>query len=127
LMPTHIRSRMSIAELETAELERGFRFAKGAPLLKIDALKDARRIPNVDGRVFENLGTRLYDTHDDPQQARPIRDAAIEARLTAGMVAVLAEHECPEEVYERLGLKRPGGTAATSSRSTQRANQGELS
>lgn len=104
LMPTHIRSRMSIDELKSAELTPGFRFTKGAPLLKIDALKDARRIPNVDGRVFENPGTQLFDIRADPRQERPLRDGAIEARLAAGIVAMLADHESPAEVYQRLGL-----------------------
>ena len=104
LMPTHIRSRMSIAELETAELVRGFRFAKGAPLMRIDALKDARRIPIVDGNVFENPGTQLYDIAVDPAQSRPMRDPDIEARITAGIHSMLAEHECPSEVFARMGL-----------------------
>ena len=104
LMPTHIRSRMSMEELKTAELEWGFEFTKGAPLMKIDALKDSGRIPTIDGRVFENLGTRLYDSHSDPKQENPIQDAAIEARLKRGIVDVLAQHECPVEIYQRMGL-----------------------
>jgi len=105
LMPVHIRSRMSIEELKTAELTREFKFTKGAPVMKIDALKDARRIPVVDKRVIENLGTKLFDTKTDPAQDHPIEDLKIEARLKAGLVRALQLHECPSEIYDRLGLQ----------------------
>lgn len=104
LMPTHIRSMMSTAELQTAELVRDFSFTKQMPVLRIDALRDARRIPNVDGRVFENYGTQLFDLVADPRQLSPFRDAAIEARLRAGIVAELRAHEAPPELYARYGL-----------------------
>jgi hypothetical protein len=105
LMPVHIRSRMSIEELKTAELTREFKFTKGAPVMKIDALKDARRIPVVDKRVIENLGTKLFATKTDPAQDHPIEDLKIEARLKAGLVRALQLHECPSEIYDRLGLQ----------------------
>jgi hypothetical protein len=104
LMPMHIRSRMSIDELRSAELVQGFDFTKGAPLLRIDARKDARRIPIVDGNMFENLGTRLYDVLADPNQEKAYRDRTVEVRLREGIAVALREHDCPEEVYERLGL-----------------------
>jgi hypothetical protein len=74
--------------------------------MRIDALKDSRRIPNVDRRVFENLGTQLFDLKRDPGQTSPITDPAIEARLRAGMVEVLAAHDAPHELYARYGLER---------------------
>jgi hypothetical protein len=95
---------MSIAELQTAELVRDFSFTKGMPVLRIDALRDARRIPNVDGRVFENYGTQLFDLRSDPRQQSPIRDPEIAARLTAGIAAVLRAHEAPPELFARYGL-----------------------
>ncbi|MEM7023939.1 MAG: sulfatase [Pseudomonadota bacterium] len=107
LMPVHIRSLMTADELNTAELTRQFSFTKGAPLMRIDALRDARRIPNVDDRVFENPGTQLYDLANDPNQGHPIAAPAVEARLRAGIVEVLEQHECPAEVYGRLGLNSP--------------------
>ena len=104
LMPVHIRSRMSMAELETAELVPAFGFTKGAPLLRIDALRDAQRIPNADRRRFQDLGTRLFDTEADPEQERPFSDPEIEARLRRGMAEVLGAHECPPEIFDRIGL-----------------------
>lgn len=104
LMPAHIRSMMTPAELQTAELVRDFSFTKEMPVLRIDALRDARRIPNVDGRVFENCGTQLFDLHADPRQLNPIRADAVEARLRTGIVAALRAHEAPPELYERYEL-----------------------
>jgi arylsulfatase A-like enzyme len=106
LMPTHIRSMFSAAELQSAELVRDFGFTKEMPVMRIDALKDSRRIPNVDKRVFENLGTQLFDLKGDPGQTSPIIDSAIEARLKAGMAEVLASHDAPHELYARYGLER---------------------
>jgi arylsulfatase A-like enzyme len=106
LMPTHIRSMMSGAELGTAELVRDFGFTKDMPVMRIDALRDSRRIPNVDRRVFENLGTQLFDLAADPGQVAPITDPAVEARLRAGIVEVLAAHDAPHELYARYGLER---------------------
>ncbi len=104
LMPAHIRSMMTAKELATAELVRGFSFTKDMPVLRIDALRDSRRIPNIDGRVFENYGTQLFDLRADPSQLNPIRDAAVERRLRQGMVDVLRAHEAPPELYSRYSL-----------------------
>jgi hypothetical protein len=106
LMPTHIRSMMSAAELQTAELVRDFGFTKDMPVLRIDALKDSRRIPNVDKRLFENRGTQLFDLSADPGQLSPIADPAVEARIRAGMVKVLEAHDAPHELFGRYGLTR---------------------
>ena len=106
LMPTHIRSMMSAAELQTAELVRDFGFTKDMPVLRIDALKDSRRIPNVDKRLFENRGTQLFDLRADPGQLNPIADPAVEARIRAGMVRVLEAHDAPHELFGRYGLTR---------------------
>ena len=43
LMPMHNRSLFEIRELAQAELYRGFSFTRGAPVLQIPALKDAKR------------------------------------------------------------------------------------
>ena len=109
LMPTHIRSMMSSAELQTAELVREFGFTKDMPVMRIDALKDSRRIPNVDKRVFENCGTQLFDLVADPGQLEPITDRTVEARLRAGMVEVLRAHDAPHELFDRYGLERGRG------------------
>ena len=104
LMPAHIRSMMSAAEMQTAELVRDFSFTKDMPVMRIDALKDSRRIPNVDKRVFNYLGTQLFDLEADPRQINPITDPIAEARIRAGMVEMLRAHDAPDELFGRYGL-----------------------
>ena len=48
--------------------------------------------------------TRLYDLRADPAQERPLHDAALEARLAAGMARLMRENEAPPEAFRRLGL-----------------------
>lgn len=102
LMPMHNRSLFEIRELETATLYRGFSFSKGAPLLKIPALKDAKRSPRQGG--FAQTETCLYDLQIDPHQHQPFRDAEIETKLMLAMRTELSSHEAPEEIYHRFDL-----------------------
>ena len=112
LMPMHLHSLFSGAEMRTAKLAGPFDFTKSMPLLRIDALKDARRIPMHDGKKFDpGVGTTLYDLATDPQQLRPFRDAAIERRFLRGIANVLAAHDAPPEFYGRYGV-RPLADAA---------------
>jgi hypothetical protein len=61
--------------------------------------------------MFENPGTRVYDVQCDPKQEKDYRDPVVVARLREGIVAALREHDCPVEVYDRLGLlDAAGGT-----------------
>lgn len=106
LMPTHLRSRMVPEELASAQLDRSFSFTKGAPVLRIDALTTARRIPCVDGRHFQDIGTRLFHTQSDPTQQDPIDDKAVEDRLIAAMLGILEDHEAPPEFYDWFGIVR---------------------
>jgi hypothetical protein len=53
------------------------------PILRIDALKDARRIPIHDNKLFDpHVGTTLYDLATI-RAAKPFRDPAIERRSCA--------------------------------------------
>ena len=111
LMPTHIRSRMTSEELSTSKLSWDYSFTKGSPLLKIKALKNSKRIPNVDmltnpNSVFENAGTRLFDTSNDPNQLKPISDSDIKQQLIQGLIEILESHECPIEIYSRFNLTK---------------------
>jgi len=105
LMPMHLNSFFTADEVKTAKLSEPFGFTKEMPLLKIDALMDAARIPMHDGERFHDIGTRLYDLEKDPKQDHPFRDEAIEARLRHGLVGILDAHECPPEIYGRYALK----------------------
>ena len=91
--------------MKTAGLHDPFDFSKGMPLLQIDALKDARRIPIHDRKLFDpGVGTTLYDIVADPRQLRPFRDAAIERRIRAGIEAETSAHDAPAELFERYGI-----------------------
>jgi hypothetical protein len=108
LMPMHMTSLFTCDEIRTAELVRAFDFTKGMPVLKIETLKDARRIPNNDrlGWAVDH-GTALYDLTADPNQRHPFRDSGIESRFLEGIRAVLEAHDAPSELYQRYLTARP--------------------
>ena len=102
LMPMHNRSLFEIRELEQAVLHRGFDFTKGAPLLKIPALADAKRSPRQGG--FADATTVLYDLESDPYQTTPISDPETERRMAKLIVSEMQSHDAPPELYARFGL-----------------------
>ena len=105
LMPMHLHTLFTTAEMKTAKLRPPFDFTKEMPVMQIDALMDARRIPIHDNRKFEpGVGTTLFDLQADPKQERPFRDAAIERRFHAGMARVMRAHDTPAEIYGRYGI-----------------------
>jgi arylsulfatase A-like enzyme len=105
LAPAHMTAPFTAAELRTARLVPAFDFTKGVPLLGIDALKDAKRVPNNDGIGFDDLGTRLYDLISDPRQERPVSNPSISARLYSQMICELRAHDTPHEVYHWYDLE----------------------
>jgi hypothetical protein len=120
LMPMHLHTLFSVEEMKTSRLAGPFDFTKDMPLLKIDALKDARRIPMHDNKLFDpDVGTAVYDLSRDPKQLAPFRDAAIESTLRTGIASVLAAHDAPPEIYARYGLSSPGETAQTAPKAQQ--------
>lgn len=110
LMPMHLKTLFTAAEMQTARMAGPFDFTKEMPVMQIDALKDARRIPTDDNDTFGDLGTRLFDLDADPNQERPLRDEDVEMRLLAAVVAIFEAHDAPAEIYSRYGL---GGAAAS--------------
>ena len=108
LMPTHLTTPFSAAEMQTAQLVRPFDFTQNMPVLRIDALKDARRIPMQDKAAFADIGTKLFDLAADPAQEKPLRDARVEARLAAAVTEIFRAHDAPRELYPRYGLEDPG-------------------
>ncbi len=101
LMPTHMRSRYSPAELQKAEFAPPFSFTKGCPLLKIPAGKN----PLADPMRY---GNKLFDLKSDPKQVSPLADPKTEARLLNAMQQLVRENDAPEEVYENYRLKKQG-------------------
>ena len=93
----------SIAALMAADdvvipmLVDGFSFTKGCPVLKVPGTGT--------GSKPKNRETLLFDLQDDPEELRPIRDEAIEKRMTSLMVDLMKANDAPEEQYDRLGLR----------------------
>ena len=103
-MPMHLNTMFTAAEIQTARLAGPFDFTKEMPVLRIDALKDARRIPVHDNATFGDIGTKLFDLDADPAQEIPLRDPTVEARLIAATAEIFAAHDAPPEIYQRYGL-----------------------
>jgi len=95
------RAFMPLSMLQTAELAGPFSFTKGLRLLKCDAT--VREDRNSKERQAE-FPTALYDLSTDPEQARPIADAAAEAAMVGHMKRLMIENDCPLEQFVRLGL-----------------------
>jgi arylsulfatase A-like enzyme len=104
LAPAHMDTFFTSKELETAKLSPPFDFTKGAPVLSIAALPDAKRVPMNDGLAFGDVGTRLYDVLDDPMQERELDAPDVARRLIRSAVAVLEAHDTPDEVYRWYDL-----------------------
>lgn len=99
LMPTHMRRFFSLEELRGAEQVAPLSFSKGCPVLRIPAK------PTFGSQ--QEFGTRLYDLEADPEQAHPLQDEALEARMVELLTAAMAAAEAPPEAYARLGLAAP--------------------
>jgi hypothetical protein len=104
LMPMHNRSLFEIRELMPAELYRGFRFTKGAPLLRIPALKDAKRSPRQGG--FADTKTMLFDLKNDPEQNNSFQDQELENYMCEKIILEMNAHEAPQELYRRFDLRK---------------------
>ncbi|MBU8540967.1 sulfatase [Falsiroseomonas tokyonensis] len=107
LMPTHIMMPFTVEELADIRIAGPLPFTKGAKVMQVPVIA---RSPMFDrygpGALLEDE-TRLYDLAADPGQARPLRDAATEARLVALMRGLMAANNAPPEAFIRLQLAPP--------------------
>ncbi len=95
LMPTHMRERFAVSELQDISLSEPFSFTQGVRLLKIA------------GRALRNtyiFGTMLFDLATDPTQEHPIINDEIELKMISLMVEWMHWNDAPREQFERLGL-----------------------
>lgn len=106
LMPQHSGAAFTAAELCQAALHPGFDFTQGMPVLRIPAIKGAKR-PPMQGGGFDDTETVLYDLVDDPGQDAPFRDAETEARFCGAMIREMQAHDAPPELYARFDLDVP--------------------
>ncbi len=106
LMPQHSGAPFVAAELAHAALHPGFDFTQGMPVLKIPAIKGAKR-PPMQGGGFDDTETVLYDLDADPGQNAPFRDPDIEARFCRAIAEAMRAHDAPTELYDRFDLVEP--------------------
>ena len=99
LMPTHMRARFSVEELQDIDLAAPFSFTKGCRTMRIAASDGGWR------NVFQ-FGTLLFDLETDPKQERPIHDPQIEGRMVEQLIRLMEWNDAPPEQFERLGLFR---------------------
>ncbi len=102
LMPMHNRSLFEVRELENATLHRGFDFTRGAPVLKVPALPDAKRSPRQGG--FADTQTVLFDLTKDSKQMTPIDAPDVEQRILCEMRSEMKKHAAPAELYARFDI-----------------------
>jgi arylsulfatase A-like enzyme len=99
LMPTHMRSRFSVAELQDIGMGEPFTFTKGVRPMKIAA----RTMANP-----HSFGTMLFDIESDPRQQQPLVDEAVERQMIALLVEWMRWNDAPAEQFARLGLPLDG-------------------
>ena len=104
LMPTHMRSRFSPAELAQWEPAPPFGFTKGLRTMRIDS----------EGGWVNSWqhGTVLFDLENDPHQLAPIQDDIVELRMAQLLVDALRANEAPRSQFARLGLPVEGDVTA---------------
>jgi len=96
LMPTRMRRLFTPEEMQEAEFVPPFSFTKEMSLIKVPAASW------TDAHSFGHL---LFDLAADPQQATPLQDPQIEARMIQLMIARMQANDAPPEQYTRLGLE----------------------
>lgn len=97
LMPTRIRSRFAVEDLQHVTLSEPFAFTKGCRMMRMPARSWADIHP---------FTTFLFDLANDPGQQNPIEDSEIENRMIAHMVRLMKDHDSPPEQFDRLGLNQ---------------------
>ncbi len=95
LMPTHMRHRFTVDELQDIELQKPFEFTKGCRTMKIKARAWTEAFP---------FGTMLFDVTVDPGQETPLDDPQAEQHMIDELLKAMKESESPPEQFERLGL-----------------------
>ncbi len=100
LMPTHMRSRFSVEELQNMALTDPLSFSKGCRVLRIQA---AGGMPGGEPMEMpsENL---LFDLENDPDQEHPIQDTGIEKKMIGHLTDCMQDSDAPMELFGRLGL-----------------------
>lgn len=113
LMPTHMRNRFSVEELQKAQLTEAFSFTKGCKVLKVPA----NRNPMTDPRKFE---TNLYCLKNDPEQSKPIDNIQKEKELTEEIRKLMEENDAPPELYDVFGIIKGNTYSADADKNSEK-------
>jgi hypothetical protein len=105
LMPTHMDSRFSIAELSGAELANPFSFTRGLRTLKVPCDEKSPIHFFTLPEVQIDCQSRLYDLQNDPLQQRAIESPRIVKRLKERIVELMQLTDAPAESYLRFALE----------------------
>jgi hypothetical protein len=105
LMPTHMDSRFSIAELSGAELADPFDFTRGLRTLKVPCDEKSPIHFFTLPEVQIDCHSRLYDLHTDPLQQHPIDAPEVVARLQQRIVELMRTTDAPAEAYRRFAFE----------------------
>lgn len=104
LMPTHMRSRFSPAELTDWTPAEPFAFTKGLRTIRVEA---------AGGWMNPwQHGTLLFDLEQDPQQLSPLVDDEAELRMARLLVEAMRTNDAPASQFARLGLPAEGEVTA---------------
>ena len=104
LMPTHMDSRFSIAELSGAVLAEPFNFTRGLRTLKVPCDEKSPIHFFTLPEVQMDCHSRLYDLQSDPMQRAPIDAPNVVAQLQRQIVELMKDSDAPPEGYRRFGL-----------------------
>jgi arylsulfatase A-like enzyme len=100
LMPTHMRSRFSPAELASWEPSDPLPFTKGIRTMHMAATPGWMN-------PWQH-GTLLFDLEQDPGQEHPVVDDEQELRMLGLLVDALRDSDAPASQYARLGVPETG-------------------
>jgi len=98
-MPTHMRGRFSVDELQDITLAEPFDFTQGCRTM---------RIPGREWSDYAPYKTMLFDLHNDPHQEMLLLDDGVELRMAQLLLDLMRESDAPVEQYQRLGLPLEG-------------------
>ncbi|MBQ1533089.1 MAG: sulfatase-like hydrolase/transferase, partial [Solobacterium sp.] len=99
LMPTHMRARFSVKELENWEPAEPFSFTKGLRTMKIQCLGSQV------GGAKQPRPSRLYDLENDPGQLHEIDDPEAVKHMKQLISEYMKETDAPKELYYRYGIE----------------------
>ncbi|MDL2233656.1 sulfatase [Ruminococcaceae bacterium OttesenSCG-928-L11] len=114
LMPTHMRARFPVEELQDIQLQEPFEFTKGCRTMKTADYNwmgasmpanmkiDMKKLVSHAKAVMK---TYLFDLEADPGETNSIQDAKLEEYFRGEIVRHMKENDAPVEQYTRMGLE----------------------